>query len=99
MRPEIDGPYDTKVVPGEATEFTVVVQANPEPYVVWTKDNVVVKPSDLIKIVEDKANNTYKLVFHDVKLGDEGYYKVTAKNELGEASSEARLRTISKYFQ
>ncbi|CAH1108368.1 unnamed protein product [Psylliodes chrysocephalus] len=96
MRPEIDGPYDTKVVPGEATEFTVVVQANPEPYVVWTKDNVVVKPSDLIKIVEDKANNTYKLVFHDVKLGDEGYYKVTAKNELGEASSEARLRTITE---
>ncbi|CAH1180870.1 unnamed protein product [Phyllotreta striolata] len=96
MRPEIDGPYDTKVVPGEATEFTVIVQANPEPYVVWTKDDVVVKGSDLIKIVEDRANKTYKLVFHDVKLGDEGYYKVTAKNELGEACSEARLRTVKE---
>ncbi|XP_057667150.1 obscurin isoform X16 [Diorhabda carinulata] len=96
MRPEIEGPQDVKVVPGEATEFTVVILANPEPQVVWTKDNVVVETSDLIKIVEDRANKTYKLIFHKVMLGDEGYYKVTAKNELGEASSEARIKTIKE---
>ncbi|XP_057667147.1 obscurin isoform X13 [Diorhabda carinulata] len=96
MRPEIEGPQDVKVVPGEATEFTVVILANPEPQVVWTKDNVVVETSDLIKIVEDRANKTYKLIFHKVMLGDEGYYKVTAKNELGEASSEARIKTITE---
>uniref|UniRef100_A0A6P7FRC9 Obscurin isoform X8 n=1 Tax=Diabrotica virgifera virgifera TaxID=50390 RepID=A0A6P7FRC9_DIAVI len=96
MRPEIDGPHDVKVVPGDATEFTVVIQANPEPQVVWTKDGVVVQASDLIKIVEDKVNKTYKLVFNQVLLGDEGYYKVTATNELGDASSEARLKTIKE---
>ncbi|CAG9826982.1 unnamed protein product [Diabrotica balteata] len=96
MRPEIDGPNDVKVVPGDATEFTVVIQANPEPQVVWTKDGVVVQASDLIKIVEDKANKTYKLVFKQVLLGDEGYYKVTATNQLGDASSEARLKTIKE---
>ncbi|XP_028138772.2 obscurin isoform X2 [Diabrotica virgifera virgifera] len=96
MRPEIDGPHDVKVVPGDATEFTVVIQANPEPQVVWTKDGVVVQASDLIKIVEDKVNKTYKLVFNQVLLGDEGYYKVTATNELGDASSEARLKTITE---
>ncbi|CAG9826985.1 unnamed protein product [Diabrotica balteata] len=96
MRPEIDGPNDVKVVPGDATEFTVVIQANPEPQVVWTKDGVVVQASDLIKIVEDKANKTYKLVFKQVLLGDEGYYKVTATNQLGDASSEARLKTITE---
>lgn len=84
------------MVPGEATEFTVIVQANPEPVVCWVKDEKVVEASDLIKIVEDRANKRYKLIFHEVKLSDEGYYKVIAKNDLGETSSEARLKTISK---
>lgn len=115
LRPEIEGPEDVKVVPGEATEFTVVVhvstiqtlfmpvksrvksQANPEAQVLWTRDDKVIKASDLISIVEDRANETYKLVFHKVLLADEGYYKVIAKNDLGESSSEARLKTISKF--
>ncbi|KAF7281172.1 hypothetical protein GWI33_005044 [Rhynchophorus ferrugineus] len=96
LRPEIEGPEDVRVVPGEATEFTVVVQANPEAQVLWMRDDKVIKASDLISIVEDKANETYKLVFHNVKLADEGYYKVVAKNELGESSSEGRLKTIKE---
>ncbi|XP_023017381.2 obscurin isoform X4 [Leptinotarsa decemlineata] len=96
MRPEIEGPEDSRVVPGEATEFTVIVHANPEPQVFWSKDGEFVETNDLIKIVEDKANKTYKLIFHKVMLADEGYYKVTAKNELGENSSEARLKTIKE---
>ncbi|XP_076264326.1 obscurin isoform X27 [Rhynchophorus ferrugineus] len=96
LRPEIEGPEDVRVVPGEATEFTVVVQANPEAQVLWMRDDKVIKASDLISIVEDKANETYKLVFHNVKLADEGYYKVVVKNELGESSSEGRLKTIKE---
>ncbi|VEN40604.1 unnamed protein product [Callosobruchus maculatus] len=96
MRPEIEGPRDVKATPGEATEFTVLVQANPEPQVLWTKDDQVIQATDCIKIVEDKANKTYKLVFTDVKLADEGYYKVIVKNDLGEASAEAKLRTIKE---
>ncbi|XP_060519331.1 obscurin isoform X9 [Cylas formicarius] len=96
LRPEIEGPEDVKVVPGEATEFTVVVQANPEPQVLWVKDDKMIKASDLISIVDDKANETYKLVFHKVMLADEGYYKVIAKNDLGESSAEARLKTIKE---
>ncbi|XP_076264330.1 obscurin isoform X30 [Rhynchophorus ferrugineus] len=96
LRPEIEGPEDVRVVPGEATEFTVVVQANPEAQVLWMRDDKVIKASDLISIVEDKANETYKLVFHNVKLADEGYYKVVVKNELGESSSEGRLKTITE---
>ncbi|XP_018567720.1 obscurin isoform X4 [Anoplophora glabripennis] len=96
MRPEIEGPEDVTVVPGEATEFTIVVQANPEPQVIWYKNDQPIQASDLIKIVEDRANETYKLVFHKVMLADEGYYKVTASNELGEASSEARLKTVKE---
>lgn len=72
------------------------LQANPEAQVLWMRDDKVIKGSDLISIVEDRANDTYKLVFHKVLLADEGYYKVVAKNDLGESSSEARLKTISK---
>lgn len=98
MRPEIEGPEDVTVVPGEATEFTVVIHAYPEPQVIWSKDHRPIDASDLISIVEDRANDTYKLVFHKVMLADEGYYKVTASNKLGESSSEARLKTLSKYL-
>ncbi|KAL1518226.1 hypothetical protein ABEB36_001883 [Hypothenemus hampei] len=96
LRPEIEGPEDVKVVPGEATEFTVVVQANPEAQILWMKDDQVIQASDFISIVEDRAKETYKLVFHKVQLADEGYYKVVASNDLGETSSEARLKTIKE---
>ncbi|CAG9815908.1 unnamed protein product, partial [Phaedon cochleariae] len=95
MRPEIDGPDDVTVVPGEAALFKVTVLANPEPKVVWTKDDRVVE-GEGVEIVEDKANRTYKLVFHEVKLSDEGYYKVTATNDQGECSAEARMKTIKE---
>lgn len=98
LRPEIEGPRDVKVVPGESAEFLAVVQANPEPKVVWTKDGQIIKENDNIKIVEDKAKKSYKLLFDKVTLADEGHYKITAKNELGEADSEARLRTVSEYY-
>ncbi|CAH1967610.1 unnamed protein product [Acanthoscelides obtectus] len=96
MKPEIEGPRDAKAMPGEVAELTVVVQANPEAQVLWYKDDQVVQASDCIKLVEDKANKAYKLVFHDVKLADEGYYKVVVKNDLGEATAEAKLRTITE---
>ncbi|XP_050295068.1 obscurin-like isoform X13 [Anthonomus grandis grandis] len=96
LKPEIEGPEDVKVVPGEATEFTVIVQANPEAQILWMRDDKVVQASDLISIVEDRATDTYKLVFHQVMLADEGYYRVVAKNSLGENSSEARLKTIKE---
>ncbi|CAH1967601.1 unnamed protein product [Acanthoscelides obtectus] len=96
MKPEIEGPRDAKAMPGEVAELTVVVQANPEAQVLWYKDDQVVQASDCIKLVEDKANKAYKLVFHDVKLADEGYYKVVVKNDLGEATAEAKLRTIKE---
>lgn len=58
----------------------------------------MVEATDDIEIIEDVEAETYILRFKDVKLGDEGYYKVTAKNKLGEDSAEGRVRVISKYF-
>ncbi|XP_044758879.1 obscurin isoform X8 [Coccinella septempunctata] len=94
LRPEIEGPEDVSVVPGEATQFKIIVQSNPVPEVTWSKDDHIIEADDHVEIVEDVANETYKLIFKKVLLSDGGYYKVTAKNELGETTSEARLKTI-----
>ncbi|CAH0545686.1 unnamed protein product [Brassicogethes aeneus] len=96
LRPEIEGPEDTSVVPGEATLFECVIQSNPVPKVVWSKDDQVVEAGEFIKIIEDVPNEKYTLIFDKVLLADEGHYKVTATNKLGETSSEARLKTITE---
>lgn len=35
LKPEIDGPQDVLVVPGDATEFKCIIEANPVPVVTW----------------------------------------------------------------
>lgn len=61
-----------------------------------TKDDKKIETGEAIQLIHDVENETYKLIIHEVKLSDEGYYRVTAKNKLGEDSKEARLKTISK---
>lgn len=97
LRPEIEGPETVSVVPGEATELVCKIQSNPQPEVTWSKDDKIIKSGGDIEVVEDRDNETYRLIFKKVQLSDEGYYKVTAKNDLGETSSEGRLKTISEY--
>ncbi|KYB28579.1 Muscle M-line assembly protein unc-89-like Protein [Tribolium castaneum] len=96
LRPEIEGPQNVSVIPGEATELVCKIQANPQAEVHWTKDDQVVKETENLKIVSDVANETYRLVFKKALLSDEGYYKVVAKNSLGESSSEARLKAVKE---
>ncbi|XP_022920655.2 obscurin isoform X3 [Onthophagus taurus] len=96
LRPEIKGPEDIKVVPGFSAEFKTVIQSNPIPSVIWTRNDNVVEPTEDIEIIEDVANEVYILRFKTVKLGDEGYYKVIAKNNLGEDSSEGRLKVVTE---
>ncbi|XP_064214157.1 obscurin isoform X3 [Tribolium castaneum] len=96
LRPEIEGPQNVSVIPGEATELVCKIQANPQAEVHWTKDDQVVKETENLKIVSDVANETYRLVFKKALLSDEGYYKVVAKNSLGESSSEARLKAVTE---
>lgn len=96
LRPEIEGPQNVSVIPGEGAELVCKIQANPQAEVHWEKDDQIIKPSENIQIISDVANETYKLIFKKALLSDEGYYKVVAKNSLGESSSEARLKGVSK---
>ncbi|XP_063930937.1 obscurin isoform X4 [Zophobas morio] len=96
LRPEIEGPQNVSVIPGEFVEFVCKIQANPIAEVSWTKDDQVIKATEDREIVADVANETYRLVFKKALLSDDGYYKVIAKNNLGESSSEARLKAIKE---
>lgn len=63
-----------------------------------TKSENVIEAAGDIEIIADVANEKYTLKFNKVQLSDEGYYKVYAKNEYGESSSEGRIKTISEYY-
>lgn len=60
------------------------------------KDGKVVEPSDDVELTNDNKNEEYSLKVKSVVLSDEGRYRVEAKNDYGEATGEARLKTISK---
>ncbi|XP_017774924.1 PREDICTED: muscle M-line assembly protein unc-89 isoform X2 [Nicrophorus vespilloides] len=96
LSPEIEGPDFVKVVPGDATELTCIIQSNPKAIVTWTKSENVIEAGGDIEILEDLENERYTLKFNKVQLSDEGYYKVYAKNEYGEANSEGRIKTIKE---
>lgn len=53
------------------------------------------KNKDPYEIVEDVENETYKLIFKKVSLGDEAEYTVTAKNSEGVTTAKAKLKTTS----
>ncbi|XP_013175917.1 PREDICTED: muscle M-line assembly protein unc-89-like isoform X4 [Papilio xuthus] len=91
LRPEIEGLKDVTAMPYEETTFIAKIQANPIAEVQWSKDGYVIKPSSKIDIEEDKASETHKLVVKKVTPEDAGVYSVTAKNEIGEASQQAKL--------
>ncbi|CAG4950620.1 unnamed protein product [Parnassius apollo] len=91
LRPEIEGLKDVNAMPYEETTFIAKIQANPIAEVQWSKDGYVIKPSSRFDIEEDKASETHKLVVKKVTVEDAGVYSVTAKNELGEASQQAKL--------
>jgi hypothetical protein len=63
-----------------------------------SKDGYVIQPSERHKIIEDKETETYKLVVCSVSVEDAGLYTVSATNECGEASMQARLAVHSQYL-
>lgn len=74
--------------------FEVVAQGIPKPEAQWLHNGKPMKADSRIKIVED--GNKYKLDITEVKLGDEGEYKVIIKNKLGEKAQQAVLSVSRK---
>lgn len=75
----------------------MVAQGIPKPEAQWLHNNKPMKADSRIKIVEE--GNKYKLDITEVKLGDEGEYKVIIKNKLGEKAQQAVLSVSRKYLK
>ncbi|XP_023945004.2 obscurin isoform X3 [Bicyclus anynana] len=91
LRPEVEPLKDVNTVPFEETTFVTNIRANPVAEVKWSKDGYVIQPSPKHEIIEDRETETFKLVVKTVGIEDTGLYTVSAKNEHGETTQQARL--------
>ncbi|CAH1785276.1 unnamed protein product [Owenia fusiformis] len=79
---------------GDKLVFHCQVEASPQPDISWSKGTANVVSSDRLNLTVDKnGTNKYdlKLVINNVQGSDEGSYKVTAKNRLGEVQATVNL--------
>ncbi|CAH2103000.1 unnamed protein product [Euphydryas editha] len=91
LRPEVEPLKDVTIVPYEETTFITKIRANPVAEIKWSKDGYVIQPSERHEIIEDREKETFKLVIKNVKIEDAGQYSVTAKNDIGETTQQAKL--------
>ncbi|MBO8695503.1 immunoglobulin domain-containing protein, partial [Staphylococcus aureus] len=71
---------------GEQLQLSCKVVGDPEPYIMWAKDDINL---ELGKRVQVFQNNT--LIISKVERTDGGKYKCVASNYLGRKSSEAMV--------
>jgi titin len=70
-----------------------IIVANPEPEVIWYKDNQPIKESNTIELLFQ--GDSCKLVLKNVKRCQSGNYQVRAVNKFGECNSSCHLNMKS----
>lgn len=81
----------------ESLPISFEVKANgvPKPEAQWfINDKPIKADGTRVKIIDE--NGVYKLDIKEVKLEDEGTFKVVIKNKLGEKSATAKLSVTRK---
>ncbi|XP_061385571.1 obscurin isoform X3 [Danaus plexippus] len=91
LRPEVEPLKDITTVPFEEVTFITKIKANPVAEVKWSKDGYIIQPSEHYEILEDREKERFQLVVKDVRLEQAGAYTVTATNDLGETTQQAKL--------
>ncbi|CAK9822500.1 Unc-89 [Anthophora retusa] len=91
LSPEIKELKDVIAPVGDALIWEALVKGNPKPDITWSKDGTVLEKGERFDFEEDKRNRKYRLIIKSVELEDKGTYTLTAKNYLGEHSSQANL--------
>lgn len=78
--------------------FEATVVANPQPQILWSKENAEMTPTDRVTITTDQDGNIYHttLTLNKVEAEDAGTFKVLAQNDQGEASISVSLLVKSK---
>uniref|UniRef100_A0A914BWB4 Ig-like domain-containing protein n=1 Tax=Acrobeloides nanus TaxID=290746 RepID=A0A914BWB4_9BILA len=77
------------ITEGETARLDCVVVAQPEPKVVWYKEEETIRESDRVKL--QFSGDHCILTLHDTRAQDQGLYKVRAQNIHGETTNFCRL--------
>ena len=97
VAPEISKhPKDARAVEGQDVVFHCLVEGNPMPRVIWTKNeeelNVTVNPRQSSAII----NETHTLTITDVHLTDAGQYRCLANNSVAQTTSSAATLIVEE---
>ena len=87
---------DHQVNEGEPVQFRCNIVGTPEPLVQWFYNNQPIKPSKYFQLSSE--NGYHILNIAGVFPEDEGTYKCTARNPIGEVTCIAQLRVIRELF-
>ncbi|XP_070188406.1 obscurin-like isoform X2 [Littorina saxatilis] len=85
---------DIVVELGHLARFDCRVAAYPDPDITWLKDGNNVVPTERY-ILQNFHDDIFSLLIKDAKTTDSGCYACVAKNEYGEAKTEALLNVLS----
>uniref|UniRef100_A0A0A9VUL5 Muscle M-line assembly protein unc-89 n=1 Tax=Lygus hesperus TaxID=30085 RepID=A0A0A9VUL5_LYGHE len=92
LKPEVAIFKDILGIPYEDSQFIAVIHSNPRCKITWRKDGNKIVASDHFIIDTDSENEVYKLKIKGLLPEDAGTYTISAVNEIGEASADARLK-------
>ena len=85
---------DQEVMIDHDLRFVVDATGSPSPKISWTKDDKPIQP-DANHLIESDGT-TYTLIIKNAKPSDEGKYRVTAENPLGQVESTAQLTILEQ---
>ncbi|XP_064598576.1 muscle M-line assembly protein unc-89-like isoform X2 [Liolophura sinensis] len=88
------GQMDSCVVEeGKMARFDCNLVADPKPEIMWLKDGKILTTSKKYEVLNPRED-LHSLIVHDVNKDDSGRYVCWARNEFGEAFTEAYLNII-----
>lgn len=93
---EIKSEIETEV--GKSAKLEAKVLGFPRPDVKWYHEDTEIKPEGRYKFLYDDKE-TITLVIKNVNPKDGGFYKIVAKNELGEECTELSLIVKGWYLR
>lgn len=87
---------DQQANEGESIQFRCKIVGTPEPVVQWHYNNQMIKPSKYFQMASENGHHT--LTIAGVFPEDQGSYKCTARNPVGEVTCIGHLRVIRKHL-
>jgi len=86
---------DLKVMVGETAKFRTRISAKPPPKIEWSNElEASLEKKD--NCLASYENDQLELAIRNVQIRDEGVYRATVRNPLGEVATEARLTVLKQ---